>query len=52
MSQESKHKRRSFGDEFIRDVVNLIVKQGYSFRAAATGAVPLEGGGGARGARW
>ena len=35
MSQESKHKRRSFSDEFKRGAVNLIVKQGYSFRAAA-----------------
>ena len=35
MSQDSKHKRRSFSDEFKRDAVNLIVNQGYSFRAAA-----------------
>ena len=35
MSQDSKNKRRSFSDEFKRDAVNLIVKQGYSFRAAA-----------------
>jgi len=31
MSQDPKHKRRSFSDEFKRDAVN----QGYSFRAAA-----------------
>lgn len=35
MSHDSKHKRRSFSDEFKRDAVNLIVNQGYSFRAAA-----------------
>jgi len=35
MSQDSQLKRRSFSDEFKRDAVNLIVKQGYSFAAAA-----------------
>jgi len=42
MSQESKHKRRSFCDEFKRDAVNSLVKQGYSFRAAEACAVLLE----------
>ena len=44
MSQESKHKGRSFNDEFSRDAVNLIVKQGYSFRAAADAVGPFERG--------
>ena len=35
MSQEPQGKRRSFSDEFKHDAVNLIVNQGYSFRAAA-----------------
>ena len=35
MSHDSKHKRRSFSDEFKRDAVNLIVNQGCSPRAAA-----------------
>jgi transposase len=35
MSQKSQGKRRSFSEEFKRDAVNLIVKQGYSFHAAA-----------------
>jgi transposase len=35
MSKDSQRKRRSFSDEFKRDAVNLIVQQGYSFRAAA-----------------
>lgn len=33
MSQESKHKLRLLRDEFKRDAANLIVNQGYSFRA-------------------
>ena len=43
MSQESKYKRRSFSDEFKLGAVNLIVNQGYSFRAAAD-AVGVGGG--------
>ena len=35
MSQDSKNQRQSNSDEFKRYAVNLIVKQGYSFRAAA-----------------
>lgn len=35
MSTDSQRQRRSFSDEFKRDAVNLIVKQGYSFAAAA-----------------
>lgn len=43
MSHDSKHKRRSFSDEFKRDAVNLIVNQGYSFRAAANAVGVGEG---------
>ena len=35
MSQEPQHERRSFSDELKRDSVNLIVNQGYAFRAMA-----------------
>jgi transposase len=35
MSETSKQRRRSFSDEFKRDAVDLVVKQGYSFKAAA-----------------
>ncbi len=35
MSEKPKRVRRSFNEEFKRDAVNLIVKQGYSFKAAA-----------------
>jgi|SRR6056297_1270930 len=35
MSKESQPKRRSFSDQFKRDAVDLVVKQGYSFRSAA-----------------
>ena len=35
MSKPSKRVRRTFTDEFKRDTVNLVVKQGYSFTAAA-----------------
>lgn len=35
MSKKSKRARRVFSDEFKRDAVDLVVKQGYSFRAAA-----------------
>jgi len=35
MSGNAKRKRRSFSDEFKHSAVELIVKQGYSFRAAA-----------------
>jgi transposase len=35
MSERSKRLRRSFRDEFKRDAVDLVVKQGYSFKAAA-----------------
>jgi len=34
MSEESKRARRSFSDEFKQDAVDLVVKQGYSFKAA------------------
>ena len=36
MESNEKRKRRSFSDEFKRDAVNLIVVQGYSFKAAAS----------------
>ena len=35
MSKSKKRARRTFTDEFKRDTVNLVVKQGYSFAAAA-----------------
>ena len=35
MSKSKKRGRRTFTDEFKRDTVNLVVKQGYSFAAAA-----------------
>ena len=35
MSSNGKRQRRTFTDEFKRDTVNLIVVEGYSFRAAA-----------------
>ncbi len=35
MSKSKKRVRRTFTDEFKRDTVNLVVKQGYSFAAAA-----------------
>ncbi len=35
MSGNAKRKRRSFSDGFKRSVVEMIVKQGYSFRIAA-----------------
>ena len=35
MSKKSKRVRRTFTDEFKQSAVDLVVKQGYSFRAAA-----------------
>ena len=35
MSEKSKGPRRSFSDEFKQDAVDLVVKQGDSFQAAA-----------------
>ncbi len=35
MSSQEKRQRRTFPEEFKRDAVNLIVVEGYSFRAAA-----------------
>ena len=35
MSKKPKRQRRSFSSEFKQDAVNLVVKQGYSFKAAA-----------------
>jgi len=35
MSKKSKRVRRSFSDEFKQDAVDLVLKQGYSLRAAA-----------------
>ena len=35
MSSNGKRTRRTFSEEFKRDAVNLIVKEEYSFRAAA-----------------
>jgi transposase len=35
MTKKSKPAQRVFSDEFKRDAVDLVVKQGYSFRAAA-----------------
>ena len=35
MSNQSKRGRRSFSDEFRQDAVDLVAKQGYTFKAAA-----------------
>jgi len=35
MSKKEKRIRRTFNEDFKRDAVNLVVKQGYSFKAAA-----------------
>ncbi len=35
MSKKSKRVRRTFTDEFKQDAVDLVVRQGYSFKAAA-----------------
>lgn len=35
MPEKPKRVRRIFNEEFKRDAVNLVVKQGYSFKAAA-----------------
>jgi len=35
MSKQSKRARRTFTSEFKQDAVDLVVKQGYSFKAAA-----------------
>jgi len=35
MSEKTKRIRRSIPEEFKRDAVNLVVKQGYSFKSAA-----------------
>lgn len=35
MSQKKKRERRTFDEDFKRDAVNLIVKEGYSIRGAA-----------------
>jgi transposase len=35
MSEQSKRPRRSFSDEFKQAAVDLVVQQGYSFKAAA-----------------
>ena len=35
MSEKSKRPRRSFSAEFKQDAVDLVVRQGYSFKAAA-----------------
>ena len=35
MSKKNERIRRTFSDEFKQDAVNLVVKQGYSFAAAA-----------------
>jgi len=35
MSKKSKRGRRTFTAEFKQDAVNLVVKQGYTFKAAA-----------------
>jgi transposase len=35
MPEKQKRIRRSFDEDFKRDAVNLVVKQGYSFKAAA-----------------
>ena len=35
MSENEKRPRRSFSDEFKQEAVDLVVKHGYSFKAAA-----------------
>ena len=35
MPKKTKRVRRSFSDDFKQDAVDLVVKQGYSFKAAA-----------------
>ena len=35
MSNKSKRGRRSFSDEFRQDAVDLVAKEGYTFKAAA-----------------
>ena len=35
MPRKTKRVRRTFSDEFKQDAVDLVVKQGYSFKAAA-----------------
>ena len=35
MSKKPRRPRRTFTDEFKQNAVNLVVKQGYSFAAAA-----------------
>ena len=35
MTTKTKQKRRTFKEEFKREAVNLVVTEGYSFRAAA-----------------
>lgn len=35
MSSKGKRTRRTFSEEFKRDAVNLVVKEGYTIRAAA-----------------
>ena len=35
MSNQSKRGRRSYSDEFRQDAVDLVAKQGYTFKAAA-----------------
>ena len=37
MSEKSKRVRRTFTDEFKQDAVDLVVKQGYSFKAGGRG---------------
>jgi transposase len=39
MSKKPKRKRRSFSNEFKQDAVDLVVNQGYSFKAAAEAVV-------------
>ena len=41
MSKKPKRIRGTFSDEFKQDAVNLVVKQGYSFAAAAAKAVDV-----------
>ena len=43
MSQDSKRKRRKFSPQFKQDAVDLVVKQGYSFQAAASAVNVNEG---------
>jgi transposase-like protein len=46
MSEKSKGSRRSFRDEFKQDAIDLVVKQSYSFKAAAdaVGCLPESSG--------